>query len=200
MIRTLKSKKGITIIALIITVVVLLILAGISVSLVVDKDGLLNSSKETKEEVRAKMIEQKKEVWSLENQLNKGTSQEITLEQFLESLETDGMITSEEKQEIIQEIPLEKIGKKEEIVKCIEWLLNDNYVTGQIIGINNNSKQNHNLCKRKYGKIKNNNFTKRKQHTNIIKTAKTMKNSPKPLTTIFLCDKIFICKPPGSGN
>ena len=53
MIRTLKSKKGITIIALIITVVVLLILAGISVSLVVDKDGLLNSSKETKEEVRA---------------------------------------------------------------------------------------------------------------------------------------------------
>ena len=102
MIRTLKSKKGITIIALIITVVVLLILAGISVSLVVDKDGLLNSSKETKEEVRAKMIEQKKEVWSLENQLNKGTSQEITLEQFLESLETDGMITSEEKQEIIE--------------------------------------------------------------------------------------------------
>ena len=102
MIRTLKSKKGITIIALIITVVVLLILAGISVSLVVDKDGLLNSSKETKEEVRAKMIEQKKEVWSLENQLNKGTSQEITWEQFLESLETDGMITSEEKQEIIE--------------------------------------------------------------------------------------------------
>lgn len=102
MIRTLKSKKGITIIALIITVVVLLILAGISVSLVVDKDGLLNSSKETKEEVRAKMIEQKKEVWSLENQLNKGTSQEITLEQFLERLETDGMITSEEKQEIIE--------------------------------------------------------------------------------------------------
>ena len=96
MIRTLKSKKGITIIALIITVVVLLILAGISVSLVVDKDGLLNSSKETKEEVRAKMIEQKKEVWSLENQLNKGTSHEITLEQFLESLESDGMITCEE--------------------------------------------------------------------------------------------------------
>ena len=23
-----------------------------------------------------------------------------------------------------------------EIAKCIEWLLNDNYVTGQIIGIN----------------------------------------------------------------
>lgn len=111
MIRTLKSKKGITIIALIITVVVLLILAGISVSLVVDKDGLLNSSKETKEEVRAKMIEQKKEVWSLENQLNKGTSQEITLEQFLESLETDGMITSEEKQEIIEKGEVTIAGK-----------------------------------------------------------------------------------------
>jgi len=50
--------------------------------------------------------------------------------------EMNNNLTEEEKQEIIQEIPLEKIGKKEEIAKCIEWLLNDNYVTGQIIGIN----------------------------------------------------------------
>ena len=70
--------------------------------MVVDKDGLLNSSKETKEEVRAKVIEQKKEVWDLENQLNKGTSQETTLEQLLEQLETEGIITSQEKQEILE--------------------------------------------------------------------------------------------------
>ncbi len=50
--------------------------------------------------------------------------------------EMNNNLTEEEKQEIIQKIPLEKIGKKEEIAKCIEWLLNDNYVTGQIIGIN----------------------------------------------------------------
>lgn len=38
--------------------------------------------------------------------------------------------------EIIEEIPLEKIGKPEDIAKCIEWLIEDKYTTGQIISIN----------------------------------------------------------------
>ena len=37
---------------------------------------------------------------------------------------------------IKDEIPLERIGKPEEITKCIEWLLEDNYTTGQVISIN----------------------------------------------------------------
>lgn len=39
-------------------------------------------------------------------------------------------------QEIKQDIPLEKIGKAEDISKCIEWLIEDEYTTGQIISIN----------------------------------------------------------------
>ena len=35
-----------------------------------------------------------------------------------------------------QEIPLERIGKTRDIFKCIEWLIEDNYTTGQIISIN----------------------------------------------------------------
>ena len=38
--------------------------------------------------------------------------------------------------EIKEEIPLEKIGNPSDIAKCIEWLIEDNYTTGQIIGIN----------------------------------------------------------------
>lgn len=37
---------------------------------------------------------------------------------------------------IKQEIPLEKIGKAKDIEKCIEWLIEDEYTTGQVISIN----------------------------------------------------------------
>lgn len=37
---------------------------------------------------------------------------------------------------IIQEIPLEKIGKTVDIAKCVQWLIDDEYTTGQIISIN----------------------------------------------------------------
>ena len=45
-------------------------------------------------------------------------------------------LTQEEKNEIQNEIPLEKIGEAKDIAKCIEWLIEDNYTTGQIISIN----------------------------------------------------------------
>lgn len=38
--------------------------------------------------------------------------------------------------ELKEEIPLNKIGKPEDICKCVEWLIEDNYTTGQIISIN----------------------------------------------------------------
>ena len=43
---------------------------------------------------------------------------------------------SKEIEDIKQDIPLEKIGKTEDITKCVEWLIEDNYTTGQIISIN----------------------------------------------------------------
>lgn len=42
----LKSRKGITLIALVVTIVVLLILAGVSISLVLGNNGLITKSKE----------------------------------------------------------------------------------------------------------------------------------------------------------
>lgn len=41
-----------------------------------------------------------------------------------------------ELEQIQEEIPLEKIGKPEDIAKCVKWLIEDNYTTGQIIQIN----------------------------------------------------------------
>ena len=45
-------------------------------------------------------------------------------------------LNKEEIREIEEEIPLQRIGKVEDIEKCIEWLIEDEYTTGQVISIN----------------------------------------------------------------
>ena len=45
-------------------------------------------------------------------------------------------ISEEEINNIKEEIPLEKIGKTKDIEKCVEWLIEDEYTTGQVISIN----------------------------------------------------------------
>ena len=42
----------------------------------------------------------------------------------------------EEKDKIKEEIPLERIGTAENIAKCVKWLIEDDYVTGEVISIN----------------------------------------------------------------
>ena len=42
----------------------------------------------------------------------------------------------EEIEEIKEEIPLEKIGEPSDIAKCVKWLIEDTYTTGQVISIN----------------------------------------------------------------
>ena len=42
----------------------------------------------------------------------------------------------EEIEQIKEETPLVKIGKPEDIAKCIEWLIEDDFTTGQVISIN----------------------------------------------------------------
>ena len=46
----LKNQKGITLIALVVTIVVLLILAGVSISLILDNNGIIQKSKDAKRE------------------------------------------------------------------------------------------------------------------------------------------------------
>ena len=50
--------------------------------------------------------------------------------------EMNSNYTLDEIEEIKEEIPLERIGKKSDISKCVEWLIDDEYTTGQISSIN----------------------------------------------------------------
>lgn len=54
-----KRNKGITLIALVITIVVLLILAGVSIAMLTGENGILNQAQETKEQTEYKSAEEK---------------------------------------------------------------------------------------------------------------------------------------------
>ncbi len=45
-------------------------------------------------------------------------------------------LNEDELKDLKEEIPLEKIGLPEDISKCVEWLMDDNYTTGQVISVN----------------------------------------------------------------
>ena len=44
--------------------------------------------------------------------------------------------TEKEIEEIKEKIPLERLGNPQDIAKCVKWLIDDNYTTGQVISIN----------------------------------------------------------------
>ena len=48
----------------------------------------------------------------------------------------DKNMTQEEWKELKEEIPMGRIGLPEDIAKCVKWLIEDSYTTGQIISIN----------------------------------------------------------------
>ena len=45
-------------------------------------------------------------------------------------------LNQEEIENIKDEIPLERIGKPQDIAKCVNWLIEDEYTSGQVISIN----------------------------------------------------------------
>ena len=69
--RNLKDNNAITLIALVVTIVVLLILAGISISLVIGDNGLIQKSKDAKLETRAGTVEDEVTVWKQNNVVNR---------------------------------------------------------------------------------------------------------------------------------
>lgn len=45
-------------------------------------------------------------------------------------------LSEEDIQNITQDIPLQRIGYPQSITNCVKWLINDDYTTGQVIGVN----------------------------------------------------------------
>ena len=84
-----KEMKGITLVALVVTIVVLLILAGVSINTVLGDDGIIKKAKEAAEATKQASAEEEMNRLVLEYQL---ASNDETLESFLQEKVTEGRI------------------------------------------------------------------------------------------------------------
>ena len=75
-----KNNKGITLVALVVTIIVLIILAGVSINLILGDNGIITIAKKAKENTELAKIQEETELNELYTQLenNGGTSGEIT--------------------------------------------------------------------------------------------------------------------------
>ena len=97
-----RQNSGITLIALVITIVVLLILAGVSINLVLGNNGIITKAKDARLETRAASVEDKKDLWKADKEAGTyiETTQVQTLEELLDSLLQENLITETERNEI----------------------------------------------------------------------------------------------------
>ncbi len=92
--ETLKNKKGISLIALVVTLVVLLILSAISINFIVGDNGIFKTAKEAKEKTKIAQIQEALELAKLSVYLkNEG---EFNLDDYLDQIVQDGIINKED--------------------------------------------------------------------------------------------------------
>ncbi len=94
-----KNENGITLIALVITIIVLLILAGVSIATLLGENGILSQANKAKVETRGATVEEECNLWKINKGMDSQTAQETaqTLEGLLDSLEERNLITAEER-------------------------------------------------------------------------------------------------------
>ena len=111
----LKNKKGITLIALVVTIVVLLILAGVTISLLLDENGIIAKSKDARNANRAGAIKEEITLWKAEKfAADNGAGSHESMDAFLARLKTRGLINDEDIKKIKDTRELQ-VGK--EIIK-----------------------------------------------------------------------------------
>ena len=98
----LNKENGITLIALVVTIVVLLILAGVSISMLTGENGIITQAQNSKEETRGGAVEEARDLWRADKQTDKLTNSDTaqTLDELLDDLVEDKLLSEEEKEEI----------------------------------------------------------------------------------------------------
>ena len=96
------KEKGITLIALVITIIVLLILAGVTIATLTGENGILTRSTEVDVKTRAARLREEIDLWKMNIEVDNYTKdiKAEELDEFLDRLENEGAITEEEKNTI----------------------------------------------------------------------------------------------------
>lgn len=91
------KNKGITLIALIVIVAVLLILAGVSINFLAGKNGIVTRAVDVKIITRASEAEARVNLWKKENYMARETEQEtVSKEKLLKDLKDQNLVTEDE--------------------------------------------------------------------------------------------------------
>ena len=111
-----KKNKGITLIALVITIIVLLILAGVSISMLTGESGLLTKATDAKEKTRREGIQEQLDLWKMEKSMEKNIGgKNMNITDFVTGLRDNKTITQKEFEEI--EITHKLVIGKQEPIK-----------------------------------------------------------------------------------
>ncbi|MFQ9297486.1 MAG: type II secretion system protein [Clostridia bacterium] len=156
-----KNNKGITLIALVVSIIVLLILAGISISMLTGQNGILNGATETKEktdyakekeEISLAITTSKMENIGNTTKINKESFEKIFRQQYNKNITIDGNednsfnITFNESNrtyyvseygDIIDDSNVLKISTADEFKKFRDSVNNGNNYNGAYIYLNN---------------------------------------------------------------
>lgn len=97
-----KKERGITLVALIATVIVMLILLTVTVTVSVKKGGLVDTSREAADSTRALEVDKAKELWLMEKEEDEDDGVEAkSLKELLTELQDQELLTKEEAQTIV---------------------------------------------------------------------------------------------------
>ena len=92
-----RNKNAITLIALVVTIVVLLILAGVTISLLLDENGIIAKSKDARNANRAGTIRDEISLWEADKVASEnGAGSHESMDDFLARLKTRGLISDED--------------------------------------------------------------------------------------------------------
>ena len=98
-----KQTKGITLIALVITIIVLLILAGVSIAMLTGQNGILTQAKKADVETRGAAVEEARDLWKTNQELDSKSNSSTTqsLEELVKELENQGLLINDEPEQIL---------------------------------------------------------------------------------------------------
>ncbi len=97
------STRGITLIALVITIIVLLILASVTINLTLGDNGIFTKANTAKIETRGASVEEAKKLWEMDKKIdeNSETKTARTLEELIDDLLKQNLLTEDEKDKIL---------------------------------------------------------------------------------------------------
>ena len=135
-----KKSKGITLVSLIITIIILLILAGVTISMILGENGIINKAKNAKNNTNRSQFEENVEIAEITYKMNlKVENEQIayaelkkTIENYGYSYEVEDKTLKITNNEFTKTINLEQVETENE---SLEWMkVNNLIVTSKNIG------------------------------------------------------------------